>query len=231
MCGRIGHPELTWRQFLLWQEGKLDWDEVYRDQQATDLKYSWNVKPTQSVEIAYADGNALVSNTARWWFVPHWHKGDVRAWKQTTFNARIETADQKPTFRTAWASGRCVVPVSGYYEWTGDKGHKQPWWITVETNAPAMYLAGLFSRPANGPVTAAILTRDALPQIKHIHARTPVILTYDQLWPWVTGAIGTNEAKSALGTGWDGRMKFHEVAPFKRDDDGPHLIEPIHRLF
>ena len=112
MCGRIGLPQLTWEQFLAWQRGEFDWDEFYRETKAGAVQNSWNVKPTQPIEVIYARGSAMVSTTARWWFVPHWHKGDVKEWKATTFNARLETAREKPVFRTAWAKGRCVIPAT-----------------------------------------------------------------------------------------------------------------------
>lgn len=230
MCGRIGLPQLTSIQFAAWQEGTLDWDDVYRDQDAPQSALGWNIKPTQTIEIAYADGAKLVSTTARWWFTPEWHRGDVKDWKATTFNARVETASDKPTFRTSWKSRRCAILASGYFEWTGDKSPKQPHWITAESNAPMMLFAGLHSRLNDGAQTCAILTRPALSQIEHIHARTPIILGQDTLKPWLTGTLPDDVSKADLGAEWDGRMKHYEVESFNIKDDGPELIEPLKRL-
>ena len=55
----------------------------------------------------------------------------------------------------------------------------------------------------------------------------PVLLTIDEIEPWIAGEIGTSTAQNNLGTGWEGRFKFHEVRKIGRDDDGPELIEPI----
>ncbi|WP_438269033.1 SOS response-associated peptidase [Phaeobacter inhibens] len=201
-----------------------------RDPNAVELSASWNVKPTQLVDIAYLNADKLFSTTARWWFVPSWHRGDVKDWKRTTFNAKIETAASLPSFRNAWKSQRCIIPAAGYYEWTGPKGNKQPWWITTDSNAPALFFAGLYSRLNDDLHTCTILTRSALPQISEIHSRSPVILADDQIHPWLSGNLVSDEEQH-LGTIWNGRMRAHKVAPFGRDDDGPDLIEPFGTLF
>lgn len=221
MCGRIGLPGLTWAQFLAWQRGHLDWSEIEREGDADFLTASWNIAPTQMVETLRVEDQKLISATARWWFVPHFFRGDVADWKSTTFNARIETAAEKPTFRQAWKSNRCVIPAIGYYEWTGDKGAKQPWWITTDRNEPFFFFAGLFSKHP-GLNTTTIVTRAADPQIEHIHARTPVILSHDEIEPWL---MGSDDHIAELGT--RNRFKFHEVNKIKRGDDGPQLIDPL----
>lgn len=229
MCGRIGLPQLTWREFVAWQRGEFSWDDYYRERGAVPPGVRWNVPPSLPIEMLIPDGTRLCSTVARWGLIPDRFKGKIEDFGYTHSNTRIETADQKPTFRDAWLSSRCVVPVSGYFEWSGQKGSKQPWWISVQSNAPCMYFAGLCTQRDDGQRTATVLTRDALPQISHIHHRTPVIITHDQIWPWVTHQIGTTEAKNSLGTGWDGRMNFHMVRPFHRED-GPELIEPMDLL-
>lgn len=224
MCGRIGLPGLTYAQFVAWQRGDLNWDDIQRDGDDDFLAPSWNVKPTQDVEVLYLRENNLMSSTARWWFVPHWFKGDHAAWKQTTFNARIETAAEKPTYRTAWSNSRCLIPATGYYEWTGPKGQKQPWWITPKTNEPFFFFAGLMSQTPQGN-TCTIVTRKGLPQIEHIHARTPVILRGDEVETWVQ-----NQAVDIDSLGTSPQFDFHKVNKFGRDDHGPELIEPFVEL-
>ena len=77
----------------------------------------------------------------RWGLIPRWAKPDRIP--ERTFNARSETVAEKPTFRDAWKKRRCVIPVSGYYEWTGEKGSKQPFYFHPENNTPLL-LAGLW---------------------------------------------------------------------------------------
>lgn len=227
MCGRLVGGNLTQAQMLAIMEGFL---YVVPDTDAPEARSGWNIKPTQPIHMVSQGAESFVATSARWWFVPRWFKGDVKEWKQTTFNARIETAAEKPTFRTAWKTSRCIIPAAGYYEWSGPKSDRKPNFITLETNAPLIFFAGLCSRLQDGSRTCTILTREPAEQIAHIHTRMPVILKQDELSPWVNGEIETPDAKEALGAGWDGRFRFHEVNKFGRDDDGPELIEPIDRL-
>ena len=189
----------------------------------TDVRY--NIKPTETISIAAATRSGLVATDARWWFVPGFFKGENAEWKATTFNARIESAVEKPAFRFAWQHGRCVVPASGYYEWTGEKGRKQPWFITIEQNIPVFLFAGLYSLRPDGSHTVAILTRAADPQIAHLHPRMPIILCDDEIDGWLGRDMNDNVAVSTLGTRWEGRFRVRRVRPFGIADDGPQLIE------
>jgi putative SOS response-associated peptidase YedK len=184
---------------------------------------SYNIKPTQDVHIAYATEAGPVADAARWWFVPHWHKGDVKDWKATTFNARMETAHEKPVFRAAWKHQRCIIPASGYFEWTGEKGKKQPWFIAPDQNLPVFFFAGLYSTRTSGQTTCTILTREASSEIKDLHPRMPVILTSDQLTPWMANDVTDAEIIDTFGT--TQTYKFHRVAKFGIKDDGPELID------
>ncbi|WP_299735335.1 SOS response-associated peptidase [uncultured Roseobacter sp.] len=226
MCGRLVGGNLTQAEMLAIIEnfvyGKTSIDEDAR-QPAT----GWNIKPTQSVSMIRQKDEGYLLTTARWWFVPHWFKHDVKDWKQTTFNARIETAAEKPTFRTAWNHARCAIPAIGYYEWTGPKNDRRPNYITIQTNVPMLFFAGLHSTLPDGTNTCTLLTREPSKQIAHIHNRMPVLMTQDELNGWIRGEITTTVAKNSLGMGWEGRFKYHEVNKIGRDDDGPELIEPI----
>ncbi|WP_298921113.1 SOS response-associated peptidase [uncultured Roseobacter sp.] len=229
MCGRLVGGHLTQAQMLAILEGFL-YGAPVPDADAPEARSGWNIKPTQRIHMICQDTEAFIATSARWWFVPHWFKGDVKDWKQTTFNARIETAAEKPTFRTAWKSSRCIIPAVGYYEWSGPKNDRKPNFITLEKNAPLIFFAGLCSTLQDGTRTCTILTREPAAQIAHIHTRMPVILKQDELTPWINNEMETTAAQEALGTGWEGRFKFHEVNRFGRDDDDPELIEPIDRL-
>jgi hypothetical protein len=62
----------------------------------------------------------------RWGLVPSWWSKPLKELKLATFNARAETVTTKPFFRTAFKRNRCLIPVSGYYEWQDKPGGKQP---------------------------------------------------------------------------------------------------------
>ena len=133
MCGRIIDPNLRGTEF------------EYSELKITPFPRRFNVKPTEEVLILAKD--PLEAMFARWWLIPSWFDGDTpKDWKATTFNARIEEAKEKPTFRQVWRHGRCLIPVGGFYEWTGPKGHRQPHIFRSAGNEENLYLAGLASR-------------------------------------------------------------------------------------
>lgn len=223
MCGAQIASDMTWAEIYALQRGFLD---AVEDEQAPEAAQGYNIRPTQMLQIATIHDQKLLLSSARWWFVPNWFKGAVTDWKQTTFNARIETAWEKPTFREAWKHGRCIIPTRGYYEWTGERGSKQPWMIAPQTNAPVFFFAGLCAQRPEGLYTCTVLTRPTLEQTAHIHSRSPVMLSDDEITPWLTGEMPDDQAVESLGTAWDGRLQFHTVRPFKQGDNGPDLIEP-----
>ncbi|SFU20834.1 SOS response-associated peptidase, partial [Sedimentitalea nanhaiensis] len=128
-------------------------------------------------------------------------------------------AAKKPTFRNAWKSGRCLIPAGGYYEWTGEKGHKQPHVILSAGNEETLWFAGLSSH-WNDIHTCAILTRPANACVEQVHNRMPVILNSDEREAWMGG---TDDA----GIGADAILKHHPVKRFGMRDDGPELVEEM----
>jgi len=223
MCGRFSAGRLTQAQMREIIEGFLE-GPVISDDSAPEATVGWNIKPTQQVHLALRTDGGILMSTARWWLVPHWHRGDVKDWKATTFNAKIETAHEKPSFRTYWKSGRCLIPATGYFEWTGARGKKQPWFIRPETNAQTFFFAGLSSTLGSGLKTCTILTRTASSGIADIHPRMPVILRHTQYQDWLAGSVEDDEVIETFGTDWT--FERHTVHPFGLHDDGPDLIKP-----
>ena len=77
-----------------------------------------NVAPTETVPLIAAENGGARLAEMRWWLVPHWSKAaDV---KYATFNARSEKMATSTAFRSPFLRRRCVVPVSGFYEWVKD---------------------------------------------------------------------------------------------------------------
>ena len=207
MCGRIVDPDL--RSLGL----DTSWLKI---NPFADWKRRYNVKPTQDVLILDSDGRPVL---ARWWLIPSWHKGDVTDWKASTFNARIEDAANKPSFRGAWKYGRCLMPVGGYYEWTGSKGKKQPHFIQPAGNEETLWFAGLLSIWREAP-TCAIVTRAANEAVDALHHRMPVILNSDERDAWLAGSNNL-----AIGAG--ATLRHYPVNRFGVNDDGEDLLEPL----
>jgi putative SOS response-associated peptidase YedK len=138
------------------------------------------VKPTLGAPVVLIDPESRRPEIvpARFGLVPLWYKGHLNDFKATTFNARVEEAATKPTFKGAWRYRRCVVPAEAFYEWSGPKTSRTKWRITRGDNEPLAF-AGLWDEAACGEgdiVSFTILTRKAGAAMSHIHTREPVVL-------------------------------------------------------
>ncbi len=108
---------------------------------------------------------------------------------RSIFNARLETASEKTTFKDAWQSHRCIIPAYYYFEWehfkssngkikTGDKYAIQP------TGSSATWLCGLYRIEEGYPVFV-ILTKEPTTEIAKIHDRMPLILPKEKINEWI----------------------------------------------
>lgn len=129
--------------------------------------------PGYRMPVLVDGGEKLILRWAAWGFGVG--KG------KTLINARWETAAQRPMFRESMEKGRCVVPASGFYEWSAQKEK-----YLFRGEYPQMYLAGLLRETAEGP-EFVILTRRACRDVAGIHHRMPVILPQRALRAWIRG--------------------------------------------
>jgi putative SOS response-associated peptidase YedK len=155
---------------------------------------NWNISPTTVIPFISSDdekGQVRSIQTARWGLIPTWAKDASR--QANAINARVESIAEKPTFKSAFKSRRCLVPVTGYYEWATELGKykpKQPFYISHKEKH-SLAIAGLYEswiNPAtNSPITtAAIITREAVGIVAPIHHRMPVILPKDLWSAWLS---------------------------------------------
>ena len=152
------------------------------------IRKRFNIAPTQEAPVIRAGpGGTREVAMLRWGLVPFWAK-DLKVGTKM-INARSEGVETKPSFRAAVKERRCVVPATGFFEWQGDPGHKQPFAITLPGQSLFAF-AGLWERwkPVEGdPVeTFTIVTTDANAAIARIHDRMPVILPMDAIDTWLT---------------------------------------------
>lgn len=196
---------------------------------------SWNLKPTEGLPVAVTDhktGEKLLT-TAYWSLIPAWAK-ELRP-KFPTFNARIETAAEKASFRASVKNRRCVIPVSGFYEWTGPKNSRTP--HAIFGPKPALPMAGLYSwwhepgAPADDGwhLTATILTRASAGVMETIHDRMPVFMNDELLFDWLDPEVPGDklllDAVSEASVPLAGQLREYAVSPLR--GDGPQLIQPI----
>lgn len=139
--------------------------------------------------IIYTNDKPYEPKLAKWGLIPHWVKSSEQAqkiWNQT-INARAESIFEKPSFRDAAITKRCIIPADGFYEHHHFKNKKYPFYITRKDNEP-LYFAGLWSEWTDKQTgeliaTCSIITTKANSLMQKIHnnsklneARMPVIL-------------------------------------------------------
>jgi putative SOS response-associated peptidase YedK len=147
----------------------------------------YNIAPTQPILVVRAERGARRPALVRWGLIPSWTK-DFSA-LPLLFNARSETAAEKPAFRGAFRHRRCLIPATGFYEWQkGADGRKQPFYLQPASGGVIAF-AGLWDEWADdkGNVidTATILTTAANRELSPIHERMPVIVPRDQYDLWL----------------------------------------------
>ncbi len=208
-----------------------------------ELAPSWNIAPTDEIRFITqrpdADG-ALERRleTARWGLVPSWAK-DPKAGARL-INARSETVTGKPSFRTAAAERRALIPMNGYYEWQKNPdGSKTPTYLHPQDEDELLGVAGLYEfwpnpelpedHPGKWLVTATVITTSATDALGHIHDRTPLIipgeLHADWLDPHTTGKTDVQRLIDAIPKPHlVPRIVGKEVGSVR--NNGPQLIKP-----
>ena len=110
-------------------------------------------------------------------------------------NARAETAQEKRTFKGALLERRCVIPSTGFFEWTHEPAKKKEKYLFNLPYTPMLYMAGLFNPvPDEQLPRFAILTTVANGSMSDIHNRMPVILRKEEINEWLLQTSFINEA-------------------------------------
>lgn len=215
---------------------------------------SWNVAPTDEVyavmerqprnEAGEREGDPERQLRAlRWGLVPSWAKDDKIGSRM--INARMETVAEKPAFRKAFASRRCIVPADGYFEWyetdrRGVKGKpvKQPFFITPEDGS-ILAMAGLYEiwrdrsvpEDAEGAFrwTCTIITTEATDALGRIHDRMPLLVDHDSRAAWLDPRHTVTDLSALLTPAQQSGLTAFPVSPAVGNvaNDGPELVEPI----
>ncbi len=140
------------------------------------------------------EGNENI-DTVHWGYRPKWA---IEKGFPPQINARIESVVLKPYYRGLMHTGRVIVPVDGWFEWTGEKGHKQPWYIRLKTNNP-MFLAAITNwRPyqENPEGTGfVIVTAAAEGGLVDVHDGRPVVLAPEDARLWMDPGFSAEQAE------------------------------------
>jgi len=230
MCGRYAAATTA-----------ADWVEEFEVADAAErvLAPDYNVAPTKEMYLIAAgvdDGETTRRmEIARWGLIPSWAKEASIATKLT--NARVETVSEKPSFRSAFAKRRCLIPADGYYEWyRPEKGAKQPFYIH-RTDGRSLAMAGLYEwwrDPSNieaAPrLTCTVITTAATAELAVIHDRMPVMIGQSDWTEWLDPSVPGKELPLPMLEGGFRLELVAEpvsVAVGNVRNNGPSLLAPI----
>ncbi len=160
----------------------------------------FNIAPSQTVATVRLDTDHRTLRMARWGLIPGWAKDAKIGFSLT--NARAETVSEKPAFRSAFKSKRCLIPADGFYEWVPITTKlKQPYHFH-RIDGALLGFAGLWERwrDADGQTveTCSIITTTANGVVRPVHDRMPVILDPADYGQWLDPRAGAEELLTLL---------------------------------
>ena len=144
------------------------------------ISYETNFNITPQTKVPILIENKLTMAT--WGFFPDWIKSQKNS--KPLFNTRWETIQEKRTFQTAFKKHRCLVPISGWYEWKNVNDEKQPYFFHKENQL--LQAAGLYWLRSSGDIEFSIITKEAEDDLLTIHNRTPLILNKESQNVWIS---------------------------------------------
>lgn len=188
----------------------------------------WNITPDSPILVVRAAGCAREAAMPRWGMLAPWMNDPRDPGRQ--INARIETAAEKPMFKSAFLKGRCLVPADGFFEWQKlPKGPSRPFFVRPKHDRLFAF-AALWrrNRLADGTLfeSVAILTRDADPELAAIHSRMPVVVPA-HLWArWLAPEPADAALLKALAQPVAVEVIAVSRAVNDPRNDGPELLLP-----
>ena len=223
MCGRaystVTQEELSYR-YLNKRPLKLDgWRETF------------NLAPTQPLPVVFQDqeGERQIE-LFRWGLVPTWAKD--RKIGSSLINARSETVAEKPSFRSAFKSRRCLVPLSGFFEWSKRGESKTPYRVSFKDD-PIMTMAGIHEHwkdPESGELlnTFAIITTHPNAALEPFHDRQPVTLDEEGQKLWLSAEAQPDALKGLLVPCPSTWLEIVEISKLVNSprNNRPEVLEP-----
>ncbi|MDJ0591735.1 MAG: SOS response-associated peptidase [Pleurocapsa sp. MO_226.B13] len=188
-------------------------------------KSKYNIAPSQNVIVVINAGDRNEAVLMRWGLIPHWVRS-LDSWKSNLINARVETVDEKPSFRNGFKKRPCLIPVTGFYEWNKNK---QPYYF--HTKKGLFALAGIWESWNNLEteeklLSCTILTTEAKGAIADIHHRMPLVIPSEYYDLWLGNLDGRKELIEALP---EVELKLYPVSKTVNSpkNDSPDCIKPI----
>ncbi|MEX0626256.1 MAG: SOS response-associated peptidase [Chloroflexota bacterium] len=230
MCGRFAQPRSAEELAL-----------IFHARPAADIAGDrFNVAPTDEVAAVVEHHGERTVDAFRWGLVPFFAK--TARGGAGLINARAETAETSPAFRSAFADHRCIIPADAFYEWrrrrdpgTGRVVRSEPFAVRRSDGEP-LALAGLWSSwrdpdTAARLYTCSILTTDPNELVARLHDRMPVVLDPTAWDAWLNETTSAIEVRSLLRPAPAESLDAYAVSPAVNNvrNEGPELLAPLSR--
>jgi putative SOS response-associated peptidase YedK len=224
MCGRFT-VKMTWAEIVALYKLTLD-------RPPHNLPPRYNVCPTDPIDVVTEQDGKRDIVRMRWGLVPRWWSKPLKELRAATFNARAETVETKPFFRDAFKRTRCLIPMSGYYEWQDTPSGKQPWYFTARDGSAILTAAGLWDEWKNRETgerlkSCTMIITEPNDMAAQIHDRMPAFLTEAQFAPWLSGEAGAGMLKPVPNDYLQRWPVSKRVNSSKADAEDATLIEKV----
>lgn len=152
--------------------------KLYGTQNDLPLMPRHNTSPGQQIHaIKLTDGKRTADNLT-WGLIPAWAKDKSVGYKM--INARGETVAEKPSFRSAYRSRRCLIPADGFYEWKTEGKNRQPYYFH-RNDRELFSFAGIWEvwndmDSGESIESCSIITTAANSLVAAVHHRMPVLI-------------------------------------------------------
>jgi putative SOS response-associated peptidase YedK len=195
-----------------------------------DFAPIYNLCPTQNTLVLHiADGERRFEEM-RWQLVPNFEPEFTT--KLSTINAKSETVFDSRLFADLVVRRRCIVPISGFFEWKADGPRSRPFKIFLQSKA-IMSVAGLWEvwRPGTSHERRSftIMTTRANGFMREIHDRMPVILDSSGMAHWLDPEIHERKAlEEILQPCPDSWLAAAEVSSLVNSpkNNSPEILDP-----
>jgi putative SOS response-associated peptidase YedK len=132
------------------------------------------VYPTNILPVLVGKDGVKAAKMYKWGFPQYKNNGVI-------INARAETVESKPMFSSRFRFTRCVVPSSGFYEWSKSK---EKYYFTLP-GEKVLYMAGLWAEFGGEEPCYVIITKEANDSVTGVHNRMPLVLLRENIEPWL----------------------------------------------
>jgi putative SOS response-associated peptidase YedK len=196
------------------------------------LDERYNIAPSQTIAtVRLDDAGHRVLRMDRWGLIHAWSKDPKIGFSLT--NAKGETVEEKPAFRLAFKSRRCLIPADGFFEWKATRGkHKQPYHFQ-RIDGKLLGFAGLWERWKNheGQVgeSCTIITTSANGIVRPVHDRMPVILDPVEYGQWLDPRTGADDLLQLLRPAPEHELTAVAVSRYVSNarNQGPQCLQPV----